>query len=467
MSPGGRPPNAVRDLVDADRELALLRELIQAASKGPEVEPLAAAAARMITAATASDVCFVHVLDDSDRSLTLAGATPPFDAEVGKIRLPLGQGISGWVASHREPVVITQDKESDPRYMPFQSLRGSDFTSMVSVPMETGPGGLVGVLNVHTVERREFTERDVELLLVIGRLIAGALHQARLHRQLVARERAHENFVEQVIQAQEIERRRLAGDIHDGISQRLITLSYRLDAASRAVTDDPPAAAEQLEKARELVDLTLQEARAAISGLRPPVLDDLGLAGGLASLARSIPQIGIDVDLLETRLPDHIELALYRIAQECLQNVVKHAKATVRAAHLRRRRGRFRRHRPTRNRRRRSRFRYIRESAGQRRDGRLRPAVDGRACRDRRRAAQHPVTSGFGHDGHGDHPAAVSCARRRKSPLNRGVSGCFCVFSRVRSRSRSLPNCGAASLSNRRAPWTRRRTCRCRRTPRC
>ena len=282
----------------------------------------------MITAATASDVCFVHVLDDSDRSLTLAGATPPFDAEVGKIRLPLGQGISGWVASHREPVVITQDKETDPRYMPFESLRGKDFTSMVSVPMETDPGGLVGVLNVHTVERREFTYRDVELLLVIGRLIAGALHQARLHRQLVARERAHENFVEQVIEAQELERRRLAGDIHDGISQRLVTLSYRLDAASRSVPDDPRAAAEQLEMARELVDLTLQEARAAIGGLRPPVLDDLGLAGGLASLARSIPQIGIDVDLVETRVPDHIEIALYRIAQECLQNVVKHAKAT-------------------------------------------------------------------------------------------------------------------------------------------
>ncbi|MBS1692440.1 MAG: GAF domain-containing sensor histidine kinase [Actinobacteria bacterium] len=312
----------------ADRELALLRELIQAASSGPGVEPLAAAAARMITVATATDVCFVHVLDDSDRSLTLAGATPPFDSEVGKIRLPLGQGISGWVANHREPVVISHNKESDPRYMPFQSLRGSDFTSMVSVPMETDPGGLVGVLNVHTVHRREFADRDVELLLVIGRLIAGALHQARLHRQLVARERAHENFVEQVIQAQEIERRRLAADIHDGISQRLITLSYRLDAAARAI-GDPDAVAEQLGKARELVDLTLQEARAAIGGLRPPVLDDLGLAGGLASLARSIPQVQIDLDLADTRLPDHIELALYRIAQECLQNVVKHAGATT------------------------------------------------------------------------------------------------------------------------------------------
>jgi two-component system, NarL family, sensor kinase len=331
MTPAAGPwrPKVVRDLVDADRELALLRELIQAASSGPGVEPLAAAAARMITAATGTDVCFVHVLDDTERSLTLTGATPPFDSEVGKIRLPLGTGITGWVASHREPVVISHDKEADPRYMPFQSLRGSDFTSMVSVPMETDPGGLVGVLNVHTVERREFTARDVELLLVIGRLIAGALHQARLHRQLVARERAHENFVEQVIEAQEIERRRLAGDIHDGISQRLITLSYRLDAAARAAADDPSGVPEQLDKAKELVDLTLQEARAAIGGLRPPVLDDLGLAGGLASLARSIPQVDLEVDLADTRLPDHIELALYRIAQECLQNVVKHANATA------------------------------------------------------------------------------------------------------------------------------------------
>jgi signal transduction histidine kinase len=200
---------------------------------------------------------------------------------------------------------------------------------MVSVPMETDPGGLVGVLNVHTVAERDFGDSDVELLLVIGRLIAGSMHQARLHRQLVARERAHENFVEQVIEAQELERRRLAGDIHDGISQRLVTLSYWLDAAAQAAKspDDRSALDDQLDRARELAQLTLQEARAAISGLRPPVLDDLGLSGGLASLARSIPQIDIEVDLSERRLPDHIELALYRIAQECLQNVVKHARA--------------------------------------------------------------------------------------------------------------------------------------------
>jgi hypothetical protein len=95
-------PNAVNDLVDSDRELALLRELIHAASSGPGVEPLAAAAARMITAATASGVCFVYVLEDSDRSLTLAGATPPLDSQVGRIRPPMGSGttpLSLWIAA--------------------------------------------------------------------------------------------------------------------------------------------------------------------------------------------------------------------------------------------------------------------------------------------------------------------------------------------------------------------------------
>ncbi|HPX35162.1 MAG TPA: GAF domain-containing sensor histidine kinase [Mycobacterium sp.] len=323
-------PHAVHGLVSPDREVALLLDIIAATSSGPEVEPMAAAVAAMITAATNSDVCFVHVLDDTDRSLTLAGATPPFDEQVGKIRMPLGSGVSGWVASHREPVVIVSDKESDSRYVPIAALRGKDFTSMASVPMEAEPGGLVGVLNVHSISRREFSARDIELLLVIGRLIAGALQQARLLRRLSARERAHENFAEQVIAAQESERRRLAGDIHDGISQRLVGLTYRLDAAARAVDDgDQPSAAEQLEKARDLVDLTLGEARSAISGLRPPVLDDLGLAGGLASLAASTPEVDLELHLEERRLPEHIEVALYRIAQECVQNVVKHSRAMV------------------------------------------------------------------------------------------------------------------------------------------
>ena len=68
-------------------------------------------------------------------------------------------------------------------------------------------------------------------------------------------------------------------------------------------------------------------ARAAIGALRPPVLDDLGLAGALAALARALPDVGVVLDLDERRPPEHVEVALYRIAQEALQNVQKHARA--------------------------------------------------------------------------------------------------------------------------------------------
>jgi two-component system, NarL family, sensor kinase len=322
-------------LADPERENALLVGIIEAISAGPELGPLAASVARLIVGATATDVCFVHVLDDSGTALTLTGATPPYDQQVGRVRLPLGEGVSGWVASHHKPAVIAEHKEADPRYRYFPELGGQDYTSMASVPMESRPAGLVGVLNVHTRQRRDFTDRDVRLLTSIGSLVAGAMHQARLHRRLAAREQAAERFAEQVISAQEVERRRLAGDIHDGITQRLVSLAFHLDAAAGAIPAGTAVAAAEVARARELTDLTLDEARAAIAGLRPPVLDDLGLADGLASLARSIAQIPVTVTCTDCRLPEHVEIALYRIAQEALQNVVKHARATRAEVELR------------------------------------------------------------------------------------------------------------------------------------
>jgi two-component system, NarL family, sensor kinase len=323
-------------LDDPQRENEVLLAIIEATTSGPGVEPLAAAVARVITEATATDVCFVHVLDDTEGSLTLAGATPPFDAQVGRVRLPLDTGVTGWVASHREPAVIPGDKHADPRYVAIPELHGERYTSMVSVPMESEPAGLAGVLNVHTLARREFDDRDVRVLLAIGSLLAGALHQARMHRRLAAREEAHGRFAEQMVAAQEAERQRLARDIHDGISQRLVTLSFHLDAVRTFLDrDDAAAARTDLATACDLVLTTLDEARTAIGALRPPVLDDLGLAGALAALARGLPGVRAVLDLDERRLPEHVEVALYRIAQETLQNVLKHADArevTVRLA---------------------------------------------------------------------------------------------------------------------------------------
>lgn len=316
-------------LADAARERRLLLRIIDTIASGLELGRLAQGVAELITEATDTDVCFVHVLDADRGVLTLTGATPPYDSVAGRVTLTVGEGVTGWVAAKGQPAVLLDDKRADARYRYIPELHGERYTSMASVPMISQPGALVGVLNVHTVERRKFGDADVRLLSSIGSLVAGAIVSARLHREVAEREQARERFAERIVALQEGERRRLAAEIHDGISQRIVGLAFHLSAAAAAVDNDPSFAAQQIAAARALADDALDETRVAIAGLRPPVLDDLGLGASIASLGRSVVGVDVDVDVDVTPgvLAEHVETALYRIAQEALQNVAKHAEA--------------------------------------------------------------------------------------------------------------------------------------------
>ena len=291
-----------------------------------DVSEIVRQVASLVTEAIPSDVCFVHLLDEDRRRVVLAGATPPFDELAGTVELALGEGIAGWVAQHAQPTVVP-DKWSDVRYRYIPALRGEDYASMVSVPMLERGRRVVGVLNVHSRQPRHYGENDVAVLCRVAELMAQRIESARLYRRLSHREEELEDFAARIIEAQEHERRRLAGEIHDGISQPLVSLWYHLLAAEDAA-DEPERLARELAMAKQLATAALDDARAAIAGLRPSVLDDLGLAAGLESLARSLPVPEVQVDLTPVTLPAHVEVALYRIAQEALQNVVKHAHAT-------------------------------------------------------------------------------------------------------------------------------------------
>ncbi|MDQ3896371.1 MAG: GAF domain-containing sensor histidine kinase [Actinomycetota bacterium] len=324
--PEPAPPNG---------SLALLEHIIEITSADLDVHEVSQRVAALVTAATESDVCFVHLVDEELRRVVLAGATPPFDEQVGMIQLALGEGIAGWVAKHAEPAVVP-DKWKDSRYRYIPELRGEEFTSMASVPMLVR-GRVVGVLNVHSRAARNYGDEDLALLTQVANLMARAIENARLYRRLAEREEMLERFATSTVEAQELERRRLAGEIHDGISQRLVSLWYHLLAAEDAVCGgeppgsvvDPDRVRSEVGTAKDLATAALAEARAAIAGLRPFVLDDLGLAPGLESLGRSLVGLEVRVDVEPVDLPSHVEVALYRIAQEALQNVVKHAEAST------------------------------------------------------------------------------------------------------------------------------------------
>ncbi len=280
--------------------LELLEHIIEVTSADLDVHEVSKRVAALVTAATHSDVCFVHLLDEELRRLVLAGATPPFDEQVGIVQLALGEGIAGWVAKFAKPAVVP-DKWKDRRYRYIPELRGEDFMSMVSVPM-LARSRVVGVLNVHSRAARNYDDHDLALLTQVANLMARAIENARLYGRLAEREEMLERFATRTVEAQELERRRLAGEIHDGISQRLVSLWYHLLAAEDAA-GDPDALRRELGKAKELSTAALAEARAAITGLRPFVLDDLGLGPGLESLARSMAGVEVEVEVEPVEVP--------------------------------------------------------------------------------------------------------------------------------------------------------------------
>ncbi len=307
--------------------------------RGPE---LFGRIADLVARTTAADVCFVHVVDASAGDLVLAGATAPFEHLVGTIRLKLGEGIAGWVAEQGEPALVG-DKWDDPRYRYIPELRGEEFSSMVSVPLLRERRRVIGVMNLHSRRPGHFGHEHVLHLQEVADLVAGIAQTAILYERLATKEEELTRFAARTIELQELDRRRLAGEIHDGISQPLVSAWYHLRAAG--ASSSPATVADELVATQALVSDALGEARRATIGLRPAVLDDLGLAAGLRSLAAGLSgtlvELDVDVDLEERSptLAPHVETAVYRVAQEALQNVQKHARSTLVRILLHRRAG--------------------------------------------------------------------------------------------------------------------------------
>lgn len=321
-----QPVGTQRISKEPEVALNLLRGVVEAISSEFGLDGIAQKVATLVTEAVEADVCFVHLVDQEKRRVRLIGATPPFDELRGTIELALGDGVAGWVAESGE-IAVVPDKWSDPRYHYMPELKGEDFSSLVSVPMMRVGTGVVGVINVHWKKQRTASPADVSALKDVASLFAGAVDHASLLARLEKREQDLSHFAAGTIEAQEAERRRIAADLHDSISQGLLSLLFHLDAALGAGANDPEMFEEEILVARGIAQDTIEDIKGTISALRPGVLDDLGLVAGLESLARTIPSVEVEVDAMDVQLEPHVETALFRICQESLQNILKHSGA--------------------------------------------------------------------------------------------------------------------------------------------
>jgi len=175
-----------------------------------------------------------------------------------------------------------------------------------------------------TVQRAESLVSQVSVAI---KVLAGNLSELAVH---VEGARLRQALGVSIVRAQEEERRRLARDIHDGPAQLLANVAFRIEMCERLLDTDLPRVREELARLGELVRQSLQDVRKIIFDLRPMALDDLGLAPAVRGLAAELKdKTGLDCQVTvsgtERRLEQAVEIAAFRIVQEALTNVWKHA----------------------------------------------------------------------------------------------------------------------------------------------
>ncbi|GAA0983633.1 hypothetical protein GCM10009555_055790 [Acrocarpospora macrocephala] len=189
-------------------------------------------------------------------------------------------------------------------------------------------GQPVGTLLIGPPGRRVFpAAHDERVITALTPYVADAAHTMRLTTAL-------QRSRERILTAREEERRRLRRDLHDGLGQTLTMMAMTLNMARVSLPRSPDVADTLLKELRSGMDAVSGDIRELVYGLRPPALDDLGLAGAVRQLAVDGPIVEIADDL--EGLPAAVEVAAYRIVQEGLTNIRKHAQATWAKVTLRR-----------------------------------------------------------------------------------------------------------------------------------
>ena len=301
------------------RQLESLNEISDALVSELELEPLLSLIARRTRELVDARLVLI-ALPDGGGGLRIAAAEGEGALAAAGMRLELAGSKTGRVLERgRTERVdsVLEDPEVDQ-----QAARELGVRSALFVPLIV-QGSAIGVVMVHDKSgpTPAFGDDDVRLVEALAARASTAVDLSR---------RVSTGTLQRVVGAQELERRRLARELHDETGQALTSILLGLKPLEQEAKDEDSRAA--VVSLRELVVSTLQEVRRLAVELRPAALDDFGLEPALERLSSSFQEnseIGVDLEsnLGGARFSNDIETTIYRIVQEALSNVVKHAGA--------------------------------------------------------------------------------------------------------------------------------------------
>ena len=242
------------------------------------------------------------------------------------VRMNRDMGIAGWVATHRQPLIVDDVNRDNRYYDSIASSFGFKPTSLLCVPM-VSRNNLTGVLQViHNVPGRYFNSLDRQLLTTFANQSAVAIENARLYESL-KEERDHLVVVEDEV------RKRLARDLHDGPTQLVASIIMSLGFTKELIKRSPDLALSEIEQNLEIANKTLKQLRTLLFDLRPVILETQGLLPALEVYCERLVETD-DLNVVLTiqkefdRLSTTAEIAIFSIIQEAINNAKKYANAS-------------------------------------------------------------------------------------------------------------------------------------------
>jgi signal transduction histidine kinase len=208
--------------------------------------------------------------------------------------------------------------------------------TMISLPLTARQqviGSLVLGRTEVTAQQKRLSPDEYKLMLGLAQQLGLSVENARLHQEAQERESTLGELLHQVVGAQEAERQRMARELHDATGQSLTAIALGLRGLETTLAEHPSGVVEQIRELKLFSTNALGELRQIITDLRPAQLDDLGLVAALQWYAQEFEKrraIGTEfvAEGVRSRLPAEYEIVLFRIVQEALSNVAKHARAS-------------------------------------------------------------------------------------------------------------------------------------------
>ncbi len=195
-------------------------------------------------------------------------------------------------------------------------------------------GALIGILALSRKQSNaNYSQEDIDLLVSLANGAGIIIENARMFDSLKSQQRLVEHLLAQAVVAQENERERISADLHDSVAQWLIAASYRAQTCSQLLSGNGNnLALEELASMEDTLSKSVKELRRVVIGLRPPALDELGLTHALRQSLEELKSDGVICKYGEmgtpVRLSMNVEIAVYRVVQETITNIRKHANAT-------------------------------------------------------------------------------------------------------------------------------------------